>query len=58
MAPGLPPAMDRPHFIGIGGKWFGFGAVRSRALRDGMPAYERAIATAIAELVAARPVSR
>jgi hydrogenase maturation protease len=45
-------------FIGIGGKWFGFGAVRSRALRDGMPAYERAIATAIAELVAARPVSR
>jgi len=45
-------------FIGIGGKWFGFGGVRSRALREGMPAYERAIASAIAELVKGRPVTR
>jgi hydrogenase maturation protease len=44
-------------FVGIGGKWFGFGDVRSRALRAGMPAYERAIASAIAELVAARAVA-
>jgi hydrogenase maturation protease len=39
----LPPGA----FLGIGGKWFGFGDVRSRALRDGMAAYERAIETAI-----------
>jgi hydrogenase maturation protease len=45
-------------FVGIGGKWFGFGNVRSRALRDGMPGYERAIAAAIEQLVAARPVPR
>jgi hydrogenase maturation protease len=51
---GLPDG----RFVGIGGKWFGFGNVRSRALREGMPAYERAIASAIAELVAARAVTR
>jgi hydrogenase maturation protease len=34
-------------FLGIGGKWFGFGDVRSRALRDGMAAYELAIEAAI-----------
>ena len=34
-------------FLGIGGKWFGFGDVRSRALRDGMAGYERAIENAI-----------
>jgi hydrogenase maturation protease len=39
-------------FIGIGGKWFGFGDVRSRALRDGLPAYERAIESAIEQLLA------
>ena len=44
-------------FIGIGGKWFGFGAIRSRALRDGLPAYERAIAAAIEEQLAVRPVT-
>ncbi|MCA1481390.1 hypothetical protein, partial [Bradyrhizobium sp. NBAIM08] len=27
-------------FVGIGGKWFGFGTTRSRALRAGMPAFE------------------
>jgi len=50
--PGLPLG----RFIGIGGKWFGFGDLRSRALRDGLPAYERAITVAIEELVAERPV--
>jgi hydrogenase maturation protease len=39
----LPPGS----FLGIGGKWFGFGDVRSRALRDGMGAYETAIESAI-----------
>ena len=34
-------------FLGIGGKWFGFGPTRSRAVRDGMPAFERAVRTAI-----------
>jgi hydrogenase maturation protease len=45
-------------FVGIGGKWFGFGDVRSRALRDGLPAYERAIVSAIEELIATPPVPR
>ena len=44
-------------FVGIGGKWFGFGDVRSRALREGMPAYEQAIAAAIHEQLGARPVA-
>jgi hydrogenase maturation protease len=39
----LPPGS----FIGIGGKWFGFGEVRSRALRDGMAAFEQAVEAAI-----------
>ncbi len=38
-------------FVGIGGKWFGFGTTRSRALRDGMPAYEEAVRAAILGLV-------
>ena len=43
-------------FVGIGGKWFGFGNVRSRSLREGMPAYEQAIASAIDDLLAKQPV--
>ena len=39
----LPPGS----FVGIGGKWFGFGDVRSRSLRDGMSAFEQAIEAAI-----------
>ena len=39
-------------FLGIGGKWFGFGDVRSRALRGGMADYERAIEAAIGRLTA------
>ena len=42
----LPPGS----FVGIGGKWFGFGDVRSRALRDGMAAFELAIEAAIRRL--------
>ena len=34
-------------FVGIGGKWFGFGTTRSRALRAGMPAFEQAVRAAI-----------
>jgi hydrogenase maturation protease len=45
----LPPG----RLVGIGGKWFGFGETRSRALRDGMEAFEQATAHAIEEL--ARP---
>jgi len=51
---GLPAG----RFVGIGGKWFGFGSVRSRALRAGMPAFERAIATAIEQLLGAHPIPR
>jgi hydrogenase maturation protease len=43
---GLPAG----RFLGIGGKWFGFGSTRSRAVRDGMPAYERAVRAAITGL--------
>lgn len=46
---GLPAGL----FVGIGGKWFGFGTMRSRALRDGMPAYERAVQAAILRLAQA-----
>ena len=45
---GLPTG----RFIGIGGKWFGFGPTRSRALRHGMPAFEDAIRDAITRLAA------
>ena len=44
---GLP----RGRFVGIGGKWFGFGSTRSRALREGMPAFEAAVRLAIAHLI-------
>jgi hydrogenase maturation protease len=43
-------------FVGIGGKWFGFGQLQSRALRHGMPAFEQAAADAIMRL--AHPVVR
>ena len=51
-------SLPRGRFLGIGGKWFGFGNVRSRALRDGLPAYEQAIVAAIEELLEAGPVPR
>jgi hydrogenase maturation protease len=43
---GLPAG----RFLGIGGKWFGFGSTRSRAVREGMPAYELAVRAAITGL--------
>jgi hydrogenase maturation protease len=43
---GLPPG----RLVGIGGKWFGFGRTRSRALRDGMPAFEQAVRAAITSM--------
>ena len=46
---GLP----RGSFVGIGGKWFGFGTTRSRALREGLPAFERAVRDAITTLAGA-----
>lgn len=42
--------LPRGRLVGIGGKWFGFGETRSRALRDGMPAFELAAERAIQEL--------
>lgn len=47
--------LPRGLLIGIGGKWFGFGETRSRALRDGMADYEQAIEQAIRTL--AEPVT-
>jgi hydrogenase maturation protease len=47
--------LPRGRLVGIGGKWFGFGETRSRALRDGMAEFERATELAIQEL--ARPIS-
>jgi hydrogenase maturation protease len=46
---GLPRGL----FVGIGGKWFGFGTTRSRALRSGMPAFEGAVRAAILGLAEA-----
>jgi hydrogenase maturation protease len=51
-------SLPRGTFVGIGGKWFGFGEVRSRALRDGMADFERAIAIAIAGLALPEEVAR
>jgi hydrogenase maturation protease len=48
-------SLPRGRFVGIGGKWFGFGDVRSRALRDGMGNYERAVTEAIEQMVPVRP---
>lgn len=42
--------LPRGLLVGIGGKWFGFGETRSRALRDGMQAFELAVEQAIQEL--------
>ena len=42
--------LPRGRFVGIGGKWFGFGQVRSRALRDGMADFEGVVESAIVQL--------
>jgi hydrogenase maturation protease len=46
-------AVPEGTFVGIGGKWFGFGQLQSRALRQGMPAFERAAEDAILRLAKA-----
>jgi hydrogenase maturation protease len=46
--------LPRGRLVGIGGKWFGFGQTRSRAMRDGLPEFVAAVTRAIDEL--ARPV--
>jgi hydrogenase maturation protease len=47
--------LPRGRLVGIGGKWFGFGQTRSRALRAGMDAFERAIEAAIRDLASRVP---
>lgn len=47
--------VPRGLLVGIGGKWFGYGETRSRALRDGMAAFEAAALQAIEEL--SQPIS-
>ena len=42
--------LPRGRFVGIGGRWFGFGQVRSRALRDGMADFEGVVESAIVQL--------
>jgi hydrogenase maturation protease len=42
--------LPRGTFVGIGGKWFGFGQLRSRALRGGLTNFELAIEAAIRKL--------
>jgi hydrogenase maturation protease len=55
IAEAIRGSLPRGRFVGIGGKWFGFGTTRSRALRDGMPAFERALGAAISGLVEPAP---
>ena len=50
IAEAIRGALPRGRHGGKGGKWFGFGATRARALRDGMAAFEQATALAIEEL--------
>jgi hydrogenase maturation protease len=42
--------------VGIGGKWFGFGELLSRAVRDAIPDLERAAEQEIERLVTPSPV--
>jgi hydrogenase maturation protease len=43
-------------FVGIGGKWFGFGELLSRAVREAIPDLERAAEQEIVRLVEPTPV--
>jgi Ni,Fe-hydrogenase maturation factor len=51
-------SLPRGTFVGIGGKWFGFGELRSRAVRDGMGRFEQTIAAALAALATPHEVGR
>jgi Ni,Fe-hydrogenase maturation factor len=44
---GLPPGA----FVGIGGHWFGFGTMRSRVVRAGLPNLQAAVTEAIDALL-------
>jgi hydrogenase maturation protease len=57
LAEAVRGTLPRGLFLGIGGKWFGYGTTRSRALRDGMPAFERAVSAAILRLSEAVAIS-
>ena len=50
-------SLPEGRFVGIGGKWFGFGPTRSRALREGLPAFEETIRATIALLAGAVAVA-
>jgi hypothetical protein len=39
-------------FVGIGGKWFGYGQRFSRAVKCGLPAFDAALRAAIEEALA------
>ena len=49
--------LPRGLLVGVGGRWFGFGETRSRAMRDGMPAFELAVEQAIQELAGPIPAA-
>jgi len=44
------------YFVGIGGKWFGYGERFSRAVKAGLPDFAVAIQASIEELIATLPV--
>jgi hypothetical protein len=44
--------LPRGTFVGIGGKWFGYGERFSRAVKAGLPAFGDAIRRSIEELLA------
>ena len=44
------------YFVGIGGKWFGYGERFSRAVKAGLPDYAVAIRSSIEELLATVPI--
>ncbi|HLX34830.1 MAG TPA: hypothetical protein VKR30_06245 [Candidatus Limnocylindrales bacterium] len=52
IAEALRGALPDGRFIGLGGHWFGFGSVRSRAVRLAMPAYQCAVREGIVALAA------
>jgi hydrogenase maturation protease len=48
---GLPPGA----FVGIGGRWFGYGSRFSRVVKAGLPAFAQAIAGSIEQALAVAP---
>jgi len=56
IAEAIRGGLPRGRLVGIGGKWFGYGQTRSRALRGGMADFERTIEGAIRDLAQPVPV--